>query len=84
MLDEQLQKLLFLQQQLLQNPLYAANNPALYSMFPYFNAPMLNYQLYMEQMKANPFFGMGNPMGMFPNNLINNCIPFSKLPFATA
>lgn len=74
-------------QQMFQNSLYGMNgmNPALYSMYPYAMNPMLNYQLYLEQMKADPYF-MQNLMGMFQPNpnlstMLNNGIPFSKLPF---
>jgi hypothetical protein len=78
-INEQLQNLLFLQQQLIQNPLYNAN-PALFSMMPMSYPPLFNYQAYLEQVKINNFLAMNNPMGMFNSKLMTNCIPFSKLP----
>lgn len=77
---QQMQQLQQLQQQLFQNPLYGMN-PGLFPMMPYSLPPMMNYQLYLEQLKSDPYFSLQNFMGMFPPNMGNNYIPFSKLPF---
>lgn len=79
---EQLQQIQLQQQQLLQNQLFAMNS----GMFPMFNfmPNMINYQLYLEQMKGNPYAAMQlqRMMGVFPQNNQSNYIPFSKLPFS--
>ena len=84
-----------LQQQILQNQIYAMNsmNSGMFPMFP-FMPQMLNYQLYMEQMmKTNPYAAIQmqkmmaltgqNPQSAvnMPNLQNNAYIPFSKLPF---
>jgi hypothetical protein len=52
-------------------------------MFPY----MLNYQLYLDQMKGNPYAAiqLQRMMGIFPQQQQaggqGGYIPFSKLPF---
>lgn len=89
---EQLQQYQQLQQQIYQNQLFAMNN-GLFSMFPYGFPQMMNYQMYLEQVKSNPYLamqslqGLQNMQGMFgmmgqnPQNSQNGYIPFSKLPF---
>lgn len=86
-LNEQLQNLIQIQKQILMNPLYGALNPNLYSMMnSYGLPPFINYQAYLEQIKNNPYFNMGNsminPLMMMPPSMMNNFIPFSRLPFA--
>lgn len=51
---EQLQQY---QQQLFQSQLLAMNN-GMYPMFSYGFPPVLNYQLYLEQLKSNPYAAM--------------------------
>lgn len=78
---QQMQQLQQLQQQIFQNPMYGGMNPAMFPMMPYSFPQMMNYQLYLEQLKTDPYLSLQNLMGMFPPNMGNNYIPFSKLPF---
>lgn len=50
-------------------------------MYPYPMSQYVNYQMFMEQLKNNPYMPLQNMMGMFPPGITNNYIPFSKLPF---
>lgn len=69
------------QQQLFQTQLMAMNS-GLYPMYPYPMSQLVNYQMFMEQLKNNPYLNLQNMMGMFAPGMANNYIPFSKLPFA--
>ncbi len=60
---EQLQQYQQLQQQLFQSQLLAMNN-GMYPMFSYGFPPVLNYQLYLEQLKNNPYAAMQNMQNM--------------------
>lgn len=68
------------QQQLFQTQLMAMNS-GLYPMYPYPMSQLVNYQMFMEQLKNNPYLNLQNMMGMFAPGMANNYIPFSKLPF---
>lgn len=67
-------------QQLYQNPMYAMG-AGLFQMYPYAMSPVLNYQLYLEQAKQNPYL-VNNFMPM--PQAVSSAIPFSKLPFPRA
>ena len=70
--------------QLLQSQIMALNQ-GMIPIYPYLHQlpPYMNYPLYLEQMKNNPYLMQGMMGSMFPNlpNLPNSYIPFSKLPF---
>lgn len=71
-------------QQMFQNP-YFSMNSGMYPIFPYGFPSIMNYPMYLEQLKNNnPFVQMQGVLGMGPQNLSNNYIPFSKLPFPRA
>lgn len=91
---EQLQQYQQLQQHLFQSQLLAMNN-GMYPMFSYGFPPVLNYQLYLEQLKSNPYAamqglqtlqGLQGAMGMMgqagqTQTGQGEYVPLSKLPF---
>lgn len=78
---EQIQQIQQMQQQQLFQTQLMAMNSGLYPMYPYPMSQFVNYQMYMEQLKNNPYISLQNMMGMFAPGMGNNYIPFSKLPF---
>lgn len=67
-------------QQLFQTQLMAMNS-GLYPIYPYPMSQYINYQMFMEQLKTNPYLSFQNMVGMLSPGMTNNYIPFSKLPF---